>query len=776
MKEKFRNFKKVFLKRFFIFSSLTLPFILVLLSVKIKLQNKNDPTIKEEKIQTLIPDSIEPFCLNFEQGNEEIKNINIKIPNSRKWATNITKAYFRKGKILNESHRKRFNAIISYEVDKEICNYDARVRISGDEKESHFQLIDGEFVSSLDVLMKTGNINGITKFKLFLKKSRNGKHEVIAANIFSELGLLSPRTKMVNVNINGKDIEMVFQEKLSKEFVEHNSLRESGFMKINESLFWDIKTTNNNLDLYNAIIFPSIINHKWLSRGKINSNIGLNALNKFSYAIYESTKDNLNIDKPFKLNLLSSKEDKKILNENSLFSILSIITKSTHQFINHNRRFYFDPFYDGLRPVYYDGQPGKLLTNESFFEKTNAPKMVTRNYMHYNFRDAFERIEKIDINSLHNRIRKSRVNLTKNQVEKIKKQLLKNLKELEILTDKVKNNVKNSRYIFEHEESSSEKKWELGKIMLVEGDNLFNLKECQINIINCEGNKFDEKLFRKLARGQYRREGRNYFYLRRDINKLNKNSKREFNEINISNSFKLRLYGNPAIKINKDLKKINLIFNSKKDKVVIFDSEIKGWEINGESVENIKRSNNIESRFDENLLTGSLVIQNSELDEINLFFNNGFHEDSINIFNSKGNINSITILNSYQDALDLDFSILNINKLNISNAGNDCVDLSSGNYFINNINVNKCNDKGISIGEKSKVKIKNLEIDKSKIAIVVKDSSNVEVSNSSLDNYDQCAAVYRKKQEFGSSYLKIKKSACPENKTFIQYNSEIFYR
>ena len=46
--------------------------------------------------------------------------------------------------------------------------------------------------------------------------------------------------------------------------------------------------------------------------------------------------------------------------------------------------------------------------------------MISRNYMHYNFRDAFERIEKIDINSLHNRIKKSRVNLTKNQVEKIK--------------------------------------------------------------------------------------------------------------------------------------------------------------------------------------------------------------------------------------------------------------------------------------------------------------------------------------------------------------------
>ena len=89
--------------------------------------------------------------------------------------------------------------------------------------------MDGEFVTSLDVLMKTGNINGITKFKLFLKKSSYGKNEVIAANLFSELGLLSPRTKMVNVNINGKKLEMIFQEKFAKEFVEHNNLRESGF-------------------------------------------------------------------------------------------------------------------------------------------------------------------------------------------------------------------------------------------------------------------------------------------------------------------------------------------------------------------------------------------------------------------------------------------------------------------------------------------------------------------------------------------------------------------
>ncbi len=764
------------LKRFFIFTSLTLPFLLISFSIKLQLQNKNQSNFKEDQTQSLIPDSIKPFCLNFTEGSQEVNQININIPNSRKWTSNATKAYFRKGPYIKESHRKRFNAIITYEINNKICEYQARIRISGDEKKSHFQLIDGEFVTSLDVLMKTGNINGITKFKLFLKKSRNGKHEVIAANLFSELGLLAPRTKMIKANINGKTVEMIFQEKFAKEFVEHNNIRESAFVKVNESLFWGLRIKNNEPDSYSSIIFPSIINHKWLKRGNINSNIGLKALNQYSKAIFESTKDHLSIDKPYMLSNLSSSNNQKILNENSFFSILSIITSSTHQFINHNRRFYYDPFHDGLRPVYYDGQPSNLLENKAFIEIGNSKKMISRNYMHYDFENAFKKIEKIDIKSIHNRINKSGVNLNLNQAEKIKKQLYENLKVLANFTEEVKNNSEKYLYLFEKEESPSQKKWALANIMLVEGDNINNLKECQINSNICEGNIVDQEVFRKVARGQYKKDDLNYFYLKRELNKLNKKSKPNFKEINISNSLKLRLYGKPTIKVNKNLKIIDLKFNSIIDKVVIYDSEISGWEINGESVENIKRPETIESRFDENLLTGSLVIQNSQLDGISLSFNNGFQEDSINIVNSKGNVDLINIKNSFQDAIDLDFSILNIKELNVENAGNDCVDISSGNYYIKKLNANKCLDKGISIGEKSKVKIENLFINKSKIALVVKDSSNVELLNSVLNNYEQCLAVYRKKQEFGSSYLNIKKSSCPDNKTIVQYNSEIFYR
>ena len=39
-------------------------------------------------------------------------------------------------------------------------------------------------------------------------------------------------------------------------------------------------------------------------------------------------------------------------------------------------------------------------------------------------------------------------------------------------------------------------------------------------------------------------------------------------------------------------------------------------------------------------------------------------------------------MNSYADALDIDFSEIEILNLEIHNAGNDCVDFSSGKYHI----------------------------------------------------------------------------------------------
>ena len=73
----------------------------------------------------------------------------------------------------------------------------------------------------MHVELLDGHINSITRFKLFLPKSRNGKNEIFVTSLLKELGFLAPRTFIVSATINGASYEYMFQEDLRKEFLEN---------------------------------------------------------------------------------------------------------------------------------------------------------------------------------------------------------------------------------------------------------------------------------------------------------------------------------------------------------------------------------------------------------------------------------------------------------------------------------------------------------------------------------------------------------------------------
>ena len=99
--------------------------------------------------------------------------------------------------------------------------------------------------SSLDVHMKTGNVDGIVKFKLFLPHTRNHDSEIISSLILRKLNFLSPRTRYVDVSINNKKIKMIMQEKAAKEFLEYNKLRESAIVGIHDEEMWKSRNLYN---------------------------------------------------------------------------------------------------------------------------------------------------------------------------------------------------------------------------------------------------------------------------------------------------------------------------------------------------------------------------------------------------------------------------------------------------------------------------------------------------------------------------------------------------
>ena len=73
--------------------------------------------------------------------------------------------------------------------------------------------------------------------------------------LLEEIGFLSPRSFYVNVGIINWSNQFtinkyIFQEKQSKEMIEHNYFREGPLIETNESLYWEFLDTQVNDPYY----------------------------------------------------------------------------------------------------------------------------------------------------------------------------------------------------------------------------------------------------------------------------------------------------------------------------------------------------------------------------------------------------------------------------------------------------------------------------------------------------------------------------------------------
>ena len=169
---------------------------------------------------------------------------------------------------------------------------------------------------------------------------------------------------------------------------------------------------------------------------------------------------------------------------------------------------------------------------------------------------------------------------------------------------------------------------------------------------------------------------------------------------------------------------------------------------------------------------------NSKLKDINLEFENSNCEDSINMVNVSGEINSILVKNSLSDALDMDFSKITVNEVKIENSKNDCLDVSFGEYEFKNLELDICGDKGLSVGETSNIFVENISVNNSSIGVASKDGSITNILNSKFNNVDTCLESYNKKQEFSGGYIKVDKFSCSNftKKIALDSQSEIIIK
>ena len=155
------------------------------------------------------------------------------------------------------------------------------------------------------------------------------------------------------------------------------------------------------------------------------------------------------------------------------------------------------------------------------------------------------------------------------------------------------------------------------------------------------------------------------------------------------------------------------------------------------------------------ILTGAVTFYESDVDIKNCIITENSCEDALNIIRSNFKISDMTISNTFGDGFDADFCKGEIHDSRFINTGNDGMDFSGSIIGIFDCIVDKAGDKGLSVGEQSKVNAENLTIKNAVLGVASKDLSILQVKNLKLENCQQGFAAFRKKPEYGGGMIYI---------------------
>ena len=706
-----------------------------------------------------------------------LENIEITVYKYKKWTTNLMKALLDKKGAILPKYKKKFDAKIISRYKFGECIHEGEIRLHGDWKD-HIDFDSGSFIQSLDVSLISGSIARFTKFKLFLPETRKFENEILLTSILRSLDFLAPRTSITKVSVNGKQVDMLIQEKVSKEMLESQKRREGPIYEGEEKYHF-----NNFRDFQHyqlkGISLSKMTNSKWSEINRNTSNISINALIQLQ-TIYSQFANSDSNTYGLNSNLLSNGSE-SLNNKWAMYEILLYAANSSHALIPHNRKFYYNSFYQGFEPIYYDGNVRSLKGSwiRPRPDYRFYPYLALENFIYLESLigdiDTEEFINKyIEVNDL---ISAQELQLILNDIsEKITK----------LKSEFLEYNAKNeSEYFPESTISIQEFTNNIRKYLqdgfLLKFVNKYN-DQHNINyeICSIEAPTFCyEREIPLIELGKLLEE--------KNIEGISKKSpiiilpslmdripekKSEY----LNGKIKIKSSINTDIEFNEDSNEISVKMNDVEDWILIYDSDLSNIKVRISS--DIHNQDNVIpniSRIDKNGFTGCLSIFNSILKSTILEAENLFNrcEDSINIVRSVGHLSEVNINYASSDALDIDFSNLILENLNISNAGNDCADFSYGNYVVKESKIRNCKDKGISVGEKSDIKLENITINGATIGVSSKDSSNTTISNGNIENSIICIESYQKKQEFVGSVLSVDNINCNDSKTNKGNNSII---
>ena len=716
----------------------------------------------------------------------------IKFDSIREWRRNHLASLAQAEKNKKESgnfrrfytDKKRVDGKVIFKLNEQFeCMLKARIRAHGD-LEDHIS----SSLPSLNVNLKDGHVFGITKFKLFIPKTRRFDNELIAANLFKELGLLSPRTSRAKVKFYNKNYDFIFQESIVKEFLENNNNREFPLYAGDERyafIDYDFQRGNrfSNYKLENANFIKNEESKKIISK------YGLSLLNKINfYSDSEFYPESIDLS-----DLSNKLYEKDLFEDFQIFSSLMFAMNSNHNLSRDDLRIYFNKEYDKFHPIYYDGT--LHLGEKNLFLDKNCLSFQKRTNCNFTksgvlgANRAVKLIDNLDIEDFKKKLLKYNFNNNKFKLD-YKKTI--SISGIDGLIDQIKNNLislsnvkidKNPRIVeikiqedpylnyFNNNKKISNPD---SRKLVYHSSDFGNFLTCSVFSTNCKTSDFHQKEINDLVSQRLKLNQNNKDLELNYTSRTNENNnstwyheffKKKFpikKNVKVNDELNFYVIGNVEYKISKDKKFLSFSKNDAYSKIVFEHQDLNGWEIQFDD-KSQKNEDNFEFiRLDAYGYTGCLNFFDTKVSEIKVKFFNSKCEDALNFVRSKGTIKKVEIFNSLFDSVDGDFSDLIFKKVIIEKSNNDCLDFSYGNYLVEKANISHCGDKAVSVGEMSKVEINNAIIQLSNSGITSKDFAEVKVSDSNISNTEYCFQAYNKKQEFSGGYLEIKNTFCDE--------------
>lgn len=672
---------------------------------------------------------------------ESIHSINIKVPKSGKFSENFARILTSKYQAILPEFRKKFKANVTVSYDFGKCTFDASVRQTGDWKD-HIQFTEaGEPVRSLKVKLKEGNILNAVSFKLLLPETRNDLNEVLGTVLMRELGFIAPETFQVKTMVNGVSHIMLFQEHARKELLERNGKREAPIFEGDESLIWG---SQGNSSIYDPLSLTRMMNDKWFLRGQSSQYLAIHSYGKLQKAYLDYYQDK----RSRKDSTIFPNERKNHVFENYFLTMLAMY--GHHGLGKLNRRFYYNPFEQQFEPIYYDGdfrlhspmhhKNDRIILQIAFFKEFK-----------YNYKNEFLHftVSSEAFIQFKNRVLVSD-NDAKYFYQRAISQISKNVEKIKQLINSIENFAPEYKPDGNKIDSYIDLQNQLGIDQILisnlhEQNGTFFATTNNNNQLELTANDVADIISNNTLKGN------RAVYLG--------GAHDDLASLYPTTTFRHEVLGEiirsagMKMQIDKTAKNITFTQTRPSDWALVNGADLGNWNIMFIGNQRKEFTAETNQRFNFYGMTGCLNFYNVTFNETSITALRGQCEDSINIVSSKGNLKKIEVNDAYADAIDIDFSEVSIRSVNVINSGNDCFDVSSGNYILERVVASNCEDKGISVGEKSKLSADNVLINNAAIGISSKDSSITQVREARFKKVQSCYEATQKKQEFNGARL-----------------------